>query len=75
MPSVKDNIKKRVYEINLHLSRSDLVIQNFEMQTSRMKDGFVIKPSGINLETSNYKEMIYMDLGGNKIEGNLKTFF
>ena len=72
MTSVKDNIKKRVYEINLHLSRSDLVIQNFGNASSRMKDGFAIKPSGINLETSNYKEMIYMDLGGNKIEGNLK---
>jgi len=67
----KDNIKKRVFEINLNLSRSDLVIQNFGNASSRIKEGFVIKPSGINLETSNYKEMIYMDLAGNKIEGNL----
>lgn len=69
---MEDNIKKRVYEINLKLSSSNLVIQNFGNASARIKDGFVIKPSGINLETINYKEMICMDLGGNKIEGNLK---
>ena len=65
-------IKKNVYEVNLNLSKSSLVIQNFGNASSRSKKGFVIKPSGINLSNSSFDDMVSMDLEGNKLEGILK---
>ena len=65
------NVKENVYQVNSDLQNSHLVIQNFGNASSRYLDGFVIKPSGIILSESNYKEMVYMDLEGNKMDGEL----
>jgi len=64
-------IRKSVYTTNLELSKSSLVIQNFGNASSRSSSGFIIKPSGINLEKHGEKDMITMDLNGNKIDGVL----
>ena len=69
--SQSNKIKKDVYDINLKLSNSDLVIQNFGNGSQRGKDNFTIKPSGIDLKKHNLDDMVTMDFSGNKIEGNL----
>ena len=69
--SQSNKIKKDVYDINLKLSNSDLVIQNFGNGSQRGKDNFTIKPSGIDLKKHNSDDMVTMDFSGNKIEGNL----
>ena len=66
-----NNVKQNVYQVNSDLQNSHLVIQNFGNASSRFLEGFVIKPSGIILSESNYKEMVQMDLNGNKIDGKL----
>jgi len=71
MPGSLKNVKEHVYQVNSDLQNSHLVIQNFGNASSRYLDGFVIKPSGIILSESNYKEMVYMDLEGNKMDGEL----
>jgi L-ribulose-5-phosphate 4-epimerase len=66
-----NNVKRNVYQINSDLQNSHLVIQNFGNASSRFLSGFVIKPSGIILSESDYKEMVQMDLEGNKLDGDL----
>ena len=66
-----NNVKKNVYKVNSELQNSHLVIQNFGNASSRFLNGFVIKPSGIILRESNHKEMVQMDLEGNKLDGDL----
>jgi len=61
-----------VYKINLKLSKSSLVIQNFGNASARSANGFVIKPSGIDLEMYSPKDMVEMDLSGKVINGSLK---
>ena len=46
---LETEIYKNVYEANLKLSKSNLVIQNFGNASQRNNEGFVIKPSGVNL--------------------------
>lgn len=65
-------IKERVFEINSKLSESSLVIQNFGNASSRFSEGFVIKPSGVDLSNSNLSEMVALDFDGNKLDGLLK---
>lgn len=71
---MKDNlaIKKKVFDVNLHLSNSSLVIQNFGNASQRFKNSFIIKPSGINLKIHNHTDMVSMDMEGNLLEGDLK---
>ena len=64
-------IKSKVYDVNLRLSNSDLVIQNFGNGSQRGKDNFTIKPSGVNLENHNSEDMVTMDFSGNIMEGKL----
>ena len=69
------NLKKvneEVYDINLKLSKSHLVIQNFGNASSRYKESFVIKPSGIDLNTHNFNDMVQVDFSGHVINGKLK---
>ena len=66
-----NNVKQNVYQVNSDLQNSHLVIQNFGNASSRFQNSFVIKPSGIILSESSYKEMVQMDLNGNKIDGEL----
>ena len=66
-----NKVKRNVYQINSDLQNSHLVIQNFGNASSRFLSGFVIKPSGIILSESDYKEMVQMDLEGNKLDGDL----
>lgn len=67
-----NNINKRVFDVNHLLSKSSLVIQNFGNASSRSNDGFVIKPSGIDLSSSSSDEMVSVDLKGNILNGKLK---
>ena len=67
-----NNINKRVFDVNHLLSKSSLVIQNFGNASSRSNDGFVIKPSGIDLSSSSSHEMVSVDLKGNILNGKLK---
>lgn len=71
---VKDNlaVKKKVFDVNLHLSDSSLVIQNFGNASQRSENSFIIKPSGINLKKHNHNDMVTMDMEGNLLEEALK---
>ncbi len=71
---VKDNlaVKKKVFDVNLHLSDSSLVIQNFGNASQRFENSFIIKPSGINLKIHNHNDMVTMDMEGNLLEEALK---
>ena len=64
-----NNINKRVFDVNYLLSDSSLVIQNFGNASSRSNDGFVIKPSGVDLSSSSSDEMVSVDLKGNILNG------
>lgn len=64
-------VKEKVYEVNYKLSKSSLVIQNFGNASSRFENTFVIKPSGIDLESHNYSDMVQMDFSGNLLDGSL----
>jgi L-ribulose-5-phosphate 4-epimerase len=64
--------KKQVYDINLKLSKSSLVIQNFGNASSRFDDGFIIKPSGIDLDKHSPSDMVRVDSTGKAIDGKLK---
>lgn len=66
------SVKKKVYDVNLHLSDSSLVIQNFGNASQRFENSFIIKPSGINLKTHNHNDMVTMDMEGNVLEKVLK---
>ncbi len=58
MSSELINIKKSVLEINQDLKNSGLVIQNFGNASIRHKNKFYIKPSGIDLFSTTYEEMV-----------------
>ena len=65
------NTKKNVYDLNSQLQDSLLVIQNFGNASSRLKNSFVIKPSGVILKECKPDDMIQMDLDGNVLDGKL----
>jgi len=62
MTSELNNIKKSVLEINKELKNSGLIIQNFGNASIRYKNKFYIKPSGVNLLSTNYEEMVEVDI-------------
>ena len=62
MTSELNNIKKSVLEINKELKNSGLIIQNFGNASIRYKNKFYIKPSGIDLLSTNYEEMVEVDI-------------
>ena len=57
-----NNIKKSVLEINKELKNSGLIIQNFGNASIRYENKFYIKPSGVDLLSTNYKEMVEVNI-------------
>jgi L-ribulose-5-phosphate 4-epimerase len=62
MDSESINIKKNVLEINLELKNSELIIQNFGNASIKYKDKFYIKPSGVDLSSVTYKDMVEVEI-------------
>lgn len=69
-----EDLKKKVYEANMMLKESGLIILTWGNASGidREKGLFVIKPSGIPYDKLRPDDMVVMDLDGNKIEGDLK---
>jgi L-ribulose-5-phosphate 4-epimerase len=72
MSSELINIKKDVLDINLKLKNSGLIIQNFGNASIRYKNAFYIKPSGINLTSVTYKDMVRVEIDGENNFTDLK---
>lgn len=66
-----ENIKKEVYESNMELYHSKLVIFTWGNVSARHEDYVVIKPSGVKYELMKPDDMVVLDLNGNIIEGKL----
>ena len=68
-----ENLKRKVYEANLMLRDSGLVILTWGNVSGidRDKGLFVIKPSGVSYDKLSTDDMVVMDLDGNKIEGDM----
>ncbi len=68
-----EELKQEVYEANLQLYSSGLVIFTWGNVSALSKNGLVvIKPSGIPYETMKPKDMVVVDLKGSVVEGELK---
>ena len=52
-------IKKDVLKFNKKLLSSKLVFESFGNLSIRYRSSFVIKPSGINLQKTDYSKMCY----------------
>lgn len=66
-------LKKEVYEANMKLYLSGLVPFTFGNVSGidRDKNLIAIKPSGVSYEKMTYKDMVVLDIEGNKVEGDL----
>ena len=66
-------LKKRVFEQNLRLVKSGLVVLTWgNVSAIDREEGLVcIKPSGVSYETMTADDMVVLDLDGNVIEGKL----
>lgn len=69
-----EELKQRVFEQNLRLKDSGLVILTWGNVSAidREKGLVVIKPSGVNYDVMKASDMVVTDLDGNVIEGNLR---
>ena len=67
-----DKIKKACFKANQDLIKKNLVIQNFGNVSVRNEDCILIKPSGINLSTLDYKSMVPVDIIDKQYKGSLK---
>jgi len=69
-----EELKKLVYEANMMLPKYGLVTFTWGNVSAidREKGLFVIKPSGVDYDKLKIKDMVVMDLNGNKVEGDLK---
>ena len=69
-----NEIKNRVYEANILLKESELVILTWGnvSEIDRKNNLVVIKPSGVDYKTMKSDDMVITDLDGNVIEGKLK---
>lgn len=67
------DLKKEVYEANMLLKESGLVILTWGNASGidREKGLFAIKPSGVPYDKMRPEDMVVMDLEGNKVEGDL----
>lgn len=68
-----EKLKRQVYEANLMLRDSGLVILTWGNVSGidRDKGLFVIKPSGVAYDKLRPEDMVVMDLDGNKVEGDM----
>jgi len=66
-------LKKEVYKANMRLYQSGLVTSTFGNVSGidRSRLLVAIKPSGVSYKKLTYKDMVLVDLEGNKIEGKL----
>ena len=69
-----EELKQKVFEANLLLPKYGLVIFTWGNVSGidREKGLVVIKPSGVDYNSMEAKDMVITDLAGNIIEGNLK---
>lgn len=72
-----DKFKKEVYEANMLLRDSGLVILTWGNASGidREKGLVAIKPSGVSYDKMRMEDMVIVDLDGNKIEGDLEPSF
>ena len=68
-----ENLKKEVYRANMMLVEKNLVINTWGNVSGidRRQGLVVIKPSGVDYDELTPEKMVVLDLGGNKIEGEL----
>lgn len=68
-----EELKQKVFEANLQLVKYNLVVLTWGNVSAidRERGLFVIKPSGVPYDTMTAKDMVVMDLNGNKVEGEL----
>lgn len=68
-----EEMKKRVYEANVSLKNSGLVVLTWGnvSEIDREKGLVVIKPSGVDYEMMSANDMVVVDLNGNRVEGDL----
>ena len=66
-------LKKEVYKANIRLYQSGLVTSTFGNASGidRSRSLVAIKPSGVSYKNLTPKDIVLVDLEGNKIEGNL----
>ena len=64
-------IKQEVYEANMELYHSKLVIFTWGNVSARYENYIVIKPSGIKYQVMKAEDMVVLDLDANIVEGNL----
>ena len=69
-----EELKQQVYEANMELPRRGLITYTWGNVSGidRKTGYFVIKPSGVDYDALKPKDMVVMDLEGNKIEGDYK---
>ena len=66
-----EKIKKKCYKANQDLIKKKLVIQNFGNVSVRHENSILIKPSGVNLSTLDYKSMVPVNIIDKKHIGSL----
>lgn len=69
-----EDLKKRVYQANLKLHKSGLVIYNWGNVSGidRDKSIIAIKPSGVCYDYLTVDKIVLVDIDGNIVEGDLK---
>lgn len=68
-----EDMKKRVYDANIMLKNSGLVVLTWGnvSEIDREKGYIVIKPSGVSYDTMTADDMVVVDMEGNVVEGKL----
>ncbi|MGL5258926.1 MAG: L-ribulose-5-phosphate 4-epimerase [Lachnospiraceae bacterium] len=69
-----EQLKEKVFSANMKLPKYGLVTFTWGNVSGIDRDLglIVIKPSGVEYETMNWKDMVVVDLDGNIVEGNYK---
>lgn len=68
-----EDLKREAFEANIALPRHGLINLTFGNASAldRTKGIFAIKPSGVDYADMSARDMVLMDLDGNKVEGDL----
>lgn len=68
-----EELKKRVFEANVALKKSGLVVLTWGnvSEIDRDRSCVVIKPSGVDYDLMTEKDMVVVDLNGNVVDGDL----